>query len=126
MKTRILIADKQEVTRNCLISLIEKHPNLDVICEVDNGREAVELSRILNPDVVIIRISMQDSDGVEAIRKINSINPNIRVIVLSTHSEPEFVQGMLNAGATGYLCSHDELIEAINSVVRNKCYLSPA
>jgi two-component system, NarL family, response regulator NreC len=128
MKIKIVIADDHKIIRDGLCSLIEKHPNMQVIAEVENGKEAVEVSNKLNPDVVILDISMPDLNGIEATRKITAENPNVKVIGLTMHSDSEYVKGMLNAGASGYLlkdCAFGELIQAINSVTRNKSYLSP-
>jgi two-component system, NarL family, response regulator NreC len=128
MKIKIVLADDHKIIRDGLCSLIEKHPNMEVIAEVENGKEAVEASEKLHPDVVIIDISMPDMNGIEATRKIIAENPNIKVIGLSMHTDSSYVKGMLNAGASGYLlkdCAFGELVQAINSVTRNKSYLSP-
>jgi two-component system, NarL family, response regulator NreC len=128
MKIKIVLADDHKIIRDGLSSLIAKHPNMEVIAEVENGKEAVEVSSQLNPDVVIIDISMPDLNGIDATRKIIEQNPGIKVIGLSMHSDPEYVKGLLNAGASGYLlkdCAFGELVQAINSVTRNKSYLSP-
>jgi two-component system, NarL family, response regulator NreC len=128
MKVKIVLADDHKIIRDGLCSLLEKHPSMEVIAEVENGKEAVEVAKQLNPDVVIIDITMPGMNGIEATRKIIDQNPNVKVIGLSMHSDSEYVIGLLNAGASGYLlkeCAFGEIVQAVNSVTRNKSYLSP-
>jgi two-component system, NarL family, response regulator NreC len=128
MKVKLIIADDHKMIRDGLCSLLEKHPNFEVIAEVENGKEAVEVTKQLNPDVVIMDVTMPGLNGIEATRKIIEYNPDVKVIGLSMHSDPEFVSGLLSAGASGYLLKESafgELVQAINAVVRNKCYICP-
>jgi DNA-binding NarL/FixJ family response regulator len=128
MSIKIVIADDHKIIRDGICSLLEKHPNMEVVAEVDNGREAVEVTRQLAPDVVIMDISMPGLNGIEATRKITEYNPDIRVIGLSMHADVEYVSGLLKAGASGYIlkeCAFGEIVQAINAVVRNKYYICP-
>jgi two-component system, NarL family, response regulator NreC len=128
MKIKIVLADNQKINLDGLCSLLKTHPNMEVIAEIEKGKDVVDVTNKLKPDVVIIDISMQDLNGIEAIRKIIAENPNVKVIGLTMLSDSEYVMDMLNAGVCGYLlktCNFGELVHAINSVVQNKRYLCP-
>ena len=94
----------------------------------DNGRQALTLVRRLKPDVVIMDIAMPELNGIDATRQILDEVPDAKVIALSMHSEKQFIEGMLQAGAAGYLLkdsAFEELIKAIRFVCAGKKYLSP-
>jgi len=125
---RILLADDHKIVRDGLKTLVEKQPGMEVIGEAETGREAVSLAMKLEPDVVIMDVSMAELNGIEATRQIQKAAPKIKVIALSMHSDKRFVLGMLEAGATGYLlkdCAFEELSRAIRNVAADKTYLSP-
>ncbi len=128
-KIRVLIADDHQIVRDGLRSLLEKEPDLEVVAAVEDGRATVRLVEELQPDVVIMDISMPGLNGIEATRKITRDFPNIKIIALSMHDDGRFVTNMLKAGASGYLlkdCAFKELTKAIHVVVRaGKSYLSP-
>jgi two-component system response regulator NreC len=128
MSIKILLADDHKIVRDGLRTLIESEPDMKVIAEAENGREAVKLIRNTVPDVVIMDITMPDINGMDATRTILEDAPTTKVIALSMHSDKRFVLGMLDAGASGYLLkdsAFDELARAIRSVVTNQVYLSP-
>ncbi|MDM7998247.1 MAG: response regulator transcription factor [Acidobacteriota bacterium] len=125
---RILLADDHKILRTGLRELLEKEPHLKVVAEAEDGRTAVQLCRTLSPDVVIMDISMQDLNGVEATRQIMENSPQTKVIVLSMHSGQKFVTEVLKAGASGYLlkdCDFSEMFTAIRAVMANETYLCP-
>ncbi|MCX5888948.1 MAG: response regulator transcription factor [Deltaproteobacteria bacterium] len=128
-KIRVLIADDHQIVRDGLRSLLENEPDLEIIATVGDGRATVKLVEELQPDVVIMDISMPGLNGIEATRKITRDFPNIKIIALSMHDDGRFVINMLKAGASGYLlkdCAFKELAKAIQVVVRaGKSYLSP-
>jgi len=129
MNIRVLLAEDHSIVRAGLRSLLEKEPDIEVVAEADKGRTTVQLSRDLSPDVIIMDISMEDLNGVEATRQIMADSPHVAVLGLSMHSDEQFVAGMLAAGASGYLikdCAVEELIQAIRTVVSQKTYLSSA
>ena len=129
MKIKILLADDHKITRDGLRSLLEKQPDMEVVGEAGNGREAARLTRDLTPDVVVMDISMPDLNGIDAARQIKEMSPSTRVIALSMYSDREFIEGMLGAGASGYLakdCAFDELVQSIHAVIDGKVYLSPS
>lgn len=129
MAIRILLADDHQITRSGLRALLEQQPNMTVAGEADNGRLAVRMAAELKPDVIVMDINMPELNGIEASRQIKAELPDIKIIALSMHSDKRYVAGMLKAGVSGYLlknCAFDELVAAINSVVRHQSYLSPA
>ena len=129
MSIRILLADDHKITRQGLRSLLDENDDMEVLAEAENGRDAIELARKLNPDVIIMDVSMPDLNGVEATRQIIQDNHDVRVIALSMHSDTLFVSEMLKSGASGYLlkdCAFQELEQAIRTVTDGKAYLSPS
>jgi len=128
MSTRILLVDDHAITREGLRSLIEKQPDMEVVGEAEDGRQAINLVRELLPDIVITDITMPNLNGVDATRQIVRQFPKVKVIALSIHSSQTFVADMLKAGASGYVlkeCTFDELVEATRTVVDGSAYLSP-
>jgi DNA-binding NarL/FixJ family response regulator len=128
MSIRILLVDDHKILRAGLRALIEKEKDLEVVGETGDGRRAVESARDLSPDVIIMDISMNKLNGIDATRQITAAFPDIKVLALSMHSDEHFVAGMLAAGASGYLlkdCAVEELSLAIRTAVSGNTYLSP-
>jgi len=128
MTTRILLVDDHQMLRDGLRGILAAKPGIEVIGEAADGRTAIELARKLVPDVVVMDIGMREMNGIEATRQIKRENPAIRVIVLSTYSDPRYVLSALEAGASGYvlkLSAFDELLRAVGSVSAGKSYWSP-
>ena len=116
---RVLIADDHGLVAEGLASLISSQPGLEVVGCVADGREAVRRALELAPDVVVMDLSMPDMNGIEAAREIRSRLEATRVVMLSIHTEPEYVRRALDAGAQGYLVKRSasrELIAAIRAV----------
>ena len=129
MTTKILIADDHKILREGLRSLLEEQSDIQVVGEAENGRDAVYLATKLEPDVVVLDIAMPDLNGLEAARRIKKAAPGIKLLALSAHSEGNYVKGMIQNGASGYLlkdCASEELIKAIEVIVRGHIYLSPS
>ncbi len=129
MTINILLADDHHITREGLVSLIHSSEGMAVAGEAENGREAVELALSLEPDLVIMDISMPELNGIEAARQILAQKPGIKILVLSMYRERRYVTGMLDAGASGYLlknCMFKELIDAVETILQGRRYLSPA
>jgi two-component system response regulator NreC len=129
MNVRILLADDHKIVRDGLRALLENQPGMSVVAEADNGRATVRLARSLLPDLVIMDIGMPDLNGIDATRQITSELPRVKVIALSMHSDRRFVVQMFRAGASGYLlkdCAFEELTRAVQAVLKNQTYLSPA
>jgi two-component system response regulator NreC len=128
MSTKIIVVDEHRILREGLSTLIAKQPNMEIIGEATDGREALQLLEELAPDLILMDVTMPNLNGIEATRKIKSKNPNIEIIALSLHSDRRYVLGMIDAGASGYLlkeCAFEELVRAINTVMAKKKYLSP-
>lgn len=124
---RILIADDHTILRDGVRSLLNVVPNFEVIGEVDNGKDAILSAGQLKPDVLLCDISMPGTNGTEAIQRINSRYPKIKILVLTVHKSEEYVHAALKAGASGYLLkddTSDELINAINNILAGKIHLS--
>jgi two-component system response regulator NreC len=128
MGIRILLADDHQMVREGIRSLLEKESNIEIVGEAEEGRKAVELVRKLQPDVVIMDITMPNLNGVDATRQIVTESPQIKVIALSMHFSRIFVLNMLKAGALGYILkgdSSEELIEGVRTVSGGGAYFSP-
>jgi DNA-binding NarL/FixJ family response regulator len=126
MRVRIIIADDHKIMRDGLRHLLEKEKGLEVIGEAQNGRETIRLAEQLRPDIIIMDITMDDLNGMDAARHIVAKDWGCRIIALSMHADKRFVAGMFEAGAMAYLlkeCAFDELIQAITQVMCGRTYL---
>jgi len=128
MGIRILLADDHRIVIEGLKKLLEQEPDMEVVGESGNGLLAIDASRELGPDIVIMDIGMPDLNGIEATRQIVRECRGTKVIGLSMHSAEKYVKQMLKAGAWGYLlkdCAGDELVTAVRMVAGGRKYLSP-
>ena len=125
---RVLLADDHEIVREGIRELLSARPDVEVVASVGTGRSAVRLSHKMNPDVVVLDISMPDLNGIDATRQILAGPGGCRVLCLSMHTEKALIRAMLRAGASGYLvknCAVRELADAIHAVAASQTYLSP-
>lgn len=128
MKTRIILADDHRIMREGLASLLESQADMEVVQHASDGLQAVSLSRKMNPDLVVMDLTMPGMNGIEATRQISNDVPRVKVICLSVHGDTGFVSAVLDAGASGYLlkdCAFEDLVSAIRTVIDNQIYLSP-
>jgi two-component system, NarL family, response regulator NreC len=128
MQIRILLADDHTVMRSGLRLLLERQPNLTVVGEAADGRQAVELAASEKPDVVVMDIAMPHLNGVEAARQIVNRAPLTAVVILSMHSDESYVIRSLKAGARAYLLkdsAESDLISAIHAITEGKSFFSP-
>jgi len=126
---RILIADDHTILRAGIRALLDIQPDFQVVGEVDNGKDAIYSAGQLKPDLLISDLSMPGTNGTEAIQRINSRYPEIRILVLTVHKTEEYVHAALKAGASGYLLkddTSDELISACTNILAGKTHLSPS
>jgi two-component system, NarL family, response regulator NreC len=127
MTIKVLIADDHQLFREGLVNLISSAPDIEVIGEAKDGLEATKKAKKLKPDLILIDIGMPNMNGIEATKTIKRDDPGIKIIAVSMHSDRQFVKGVLEAGADGYLlknCTYRQLIDAVQSVVSGKKYLS--
>lgn len=128
MKQRLLIADDHGVVRKGLRLLLEQYPEIEVVGEAANGREAVRLAAELSPNVVLMDVAMPLLNGIDAAEQIRRSNDQIGVIMLTMHADEGYLLRALNAGVRGYLlkeCAEDDLLRAVQSVSQGKPFFSP-
>jgi DNA-binding NarL/FixJ family response regulator len=127
-KHTILIAEDYALIRAGIRSLLSAEPDLEVIGEVDNGKDAVRQAVALKPSLVLMDLSMPGSNGMEAIGEIRRRNPEVRILVVTMHKTDEYIQEALRMGASGYILkesSYNELITGVRTVLAGKVFLSP-
>ena len=127
-RIRILIADDHAVVREGTRQILEQEPDMEVIGEAGDGEETVGLATDLKPDVAIVDISMPKLDGIEATRQIKSLCPAISVLILTAYDDEQFIFGLLEAGAAGYLLKTvrgRELVDAVRAVNAGESVLHP-
>jgi DNA-binding NarL/FixJ family response regulator len=124
---RVLIADDQALVRDGFGMILDAQPDIEVVGQASDGREAVELSRQLKPDVVLMDIRMPEVDGVEATRRLKADPESPRILMLTTFDQNEYVYDAMKAGASGFLLKdvrRDELVNAVRSVAAGDALLA--
>jgi two-component system, NarL family, response regulator NreC len=127
-KIRVFICDDHALFRDGLKAILREEPDIDMIGDAKDGREAVEQTLSLKPDVVLMDVEMPDMNGFEATRRITQADRRIKVLILTMYQEEEVVARCLDAGASGYVlkdASASQLMHAIETVHRGGKYLSP-
>ena len=127
-KLRIVIADDHELVRRGALAILQAQNGWRVVGEATNGREAVEKTAKLKPDIVIVDVSMSELDGIEVVRQIRVAVPDTKVLVLTMHESDQMVRRALDAGASGYLLKSDladELPKAVKAIAGGKRFLAP-
>jgi two-component system NarL family response regulator len=128
MSIRVIIVEDQRIVRELLCAMLAGEPDTSVVGQARTGGEALELADRLQPDVVLLDIGLPDIDGIAVMQNLRSRHPATRVIALSIHDEQGYVEGMLDAGASGYVLKSatvEELRHAIRAVAQGETYLSP-
>ncbi len=129
MTIRVLVADDQSMVRAGFRMLLSREPDIDVVAEASNGRDAVSQAARFDPTVVLMDIRMPELDGLEATRRILAANAAARVLILTTFDLDEYIYEALSAGASGFVLKDDppeQLIAAIRTVAAGDALLSPA
>ena len=130
MKTiKVLLADDHTIVRKGLHALLEAENDIEVVGEAEDGREALKKAERLQPDVVVMDIAMPGLNGLEATRQIKKHFPTIKVLILSMHTNEEYIFQTLRSGASGYLVKKAapiDLVLAIQAVKRGESFLSPS
>ncbi len=128
-RQRILLVDDHEVVRLGLRTLLDQHPNFDVVAEAETAREAVEKTHLHKPEVVVMDIRLKGGSGIEACQEITAKYPETKVIMLTSYAEDEMLFSAIRAGASGYVLKQiggNDLIHAIEAVGRGEAMLDPA
>lgn len=128
-RQRILLVDDHEVVRLGLRSLLEQHPNFEVVAEAATARDAIEKTDQYKPEVVVMDIRLKGGSGIEACQEITVAHPDTKVIMLTSYAEDEMLFSAIRAGAAGYVLKQiggDDLVRAIEAVGRGEALLDSA
>ena len=128
MKIRVLICDDHALFREGVKTILAAHPEFEIVGEAEDGREAIERAERLNPDVVLMDISMPVLKGFDATRRITKALPDMKVLILTVYDDEELVARCLDAGAAGYILKDSppaQLTYAIQAVHQGQQYMSP-
>jgi two-component system, NarL family, response regulator NreC len=128
-KIRLMLVDDHEVIRVGLKTFLQTQADFEVVAEAGNGEEAVDRAIESHPDVILMDITMQGIDGMEATRRLRMLCPECLVLALTVHDDKQYLMQMLSAGASGYITKQaaaDELVEAIHTIASGNVYLQPA
>jgi len=129
LSVRLLLADDHTLFREGVRSLLSRIPDIAVVAETGDGREALELIERHRPDVALLDITMPGLNGLEVASRVTRVSPRTRVLILSMHANEAYVAQALRAGIAGYLlkdAAATELAAALNAVVRGETFLSPS
>jgi len=127
-RARVIIADDHELARLGLRTMLVPEPDLEVVGEAATGREAVELSSSLEPDLVLMDIRMPDLDGLVATRAIKQVHPRTSVLIVTLSEDPDYLLEALRVGAAGYVlkdASRREVVDAVRQVLSGESPLDP-
>jgi DNA-binding NarL/FixJ family response regulator len=127
--TRVLIADDDDLMRAGLAELLSGDDSLEIVGQARTGREAVERTRTLKPDVVLMDVRMPDMDGIAATAELGGAAPDVKVLILTTFEQDDYIFGALRAGASGFLLKRtppEELIAGVRTVASGDSLLSPS
>jgi DNA-binding NarL/FixJ family response regulator len=126
---RVLVVEDHEPFRRFLSSLLQTKPDLQIICEVADGLEAIQQAEKLQPDLILLDIGIPGLNGIEAARRIRKLAPDSKILFVSMESSPEMVREGLNLGARGYVHksqAEDELLAAVDAIIQGKQFVSSA
>lgn len=124
---RVVIADDHHLVRQGIVRLLESAGDLEVVGEANDGQEAIDLVNSLQPDVMVLDITMPNVDGLDVLARIGGANPKPQVVILSMHADPGLIRQALRAGALGYVVKQsvaDELLAAVRAAKNGSMFLS--
>jgi DNA-binding NarL/FixJ family response regulator len=122
----VFVVDDHQIFLDGIVSLLDDEPNIKIVGTAHNGKEAIDRIKTSKVDVVLMDINMPEMDGIEATKQLKKINPDIKILMLTMHSEARFIKECLEIGAKGYVMkniSKDDLLKAIDTVNQDKSYL---
>jgi two-component system response regulator NreC len=128
-RTRILLAEDHVTVREGIKLLVNNQPDMEVIGEADNGEDAIAEAKRLNPDMIVMDISMPKLNGLTATKRLRRLLPEIKILTLTRHTDDGYLQQLIKAGVNGYVLKQSapgELISAIRAVSGGKSYIDPA
>lgn len=128
-KTRVLIADDHALLRESMRNLLDRQDDMEVVGEACDGEEAVRLSAQLKPDIAVMDIVMPKLNGIEASKEIKKVSPSTAILILTAYDDPQYVMGLLEAGAAGYLLKSArgrDVVAAIRAVREGESVLHPS
>jgi DNA-binding NarL/FixJ family response regulator len=128
-RVRVLIVDDDDLMRAGLRGVLASDERIELVGEADDGRQAVYRTRLLKPDVVLMDVRMPDLDGISATRELLAAFPEVKVVILTTFEQDDYIFGALSAGASGFLLKRtrpEELIAAIHTIAAGDSLLSPS
>lgn len=126
MAVKVLLVDDHEIMREGMSALLRKYSGFEVIGQASDGRQALEMVEQIRPDIVIMDVGMPNLNGIDATRQLLTLDSNLKIMALSTHSDGSVVAKMIRAGAAGYMLKEsafEELIEGLNTVLNGKTFL---
>ncbi len=127
-QVRILVADDHQLVREGIVRILEDAPNCEVVAQAADGMQAVKETMRLEPEIVVMDLTMPRLSGLEAVRRIHAALPEVRILVLTVHEDEEYIVPIIKAGASGYLVKDSastELTEAIATLVDGGVYFGP-
>jgi DNA-binding NarL/FixJ family response regulator len=127
LPVRLLIAEDSNAFRRFLSSTLRKERNVEILCEVSDGWEAVQKSKELRPDLILLDIGLPKMNGIEAARKIREFDPQAKILFVSNESSPEVAGAAISAGGCGYIIkthAGSELLTAVDAALSGQCFIS--
>ncbi len=128
-KLKILLAEDHQTVREGIKLLVNAQPDMEVICEVGDGEQAIKEATRLRPDLLVMDISMPTMNGLKATKKLRELLPNIKILTLTRHTDDGYLKQLIGAGANGYVLKQSaptDLLQAIRTVSAGNAYLDPS
>ncbi len=128
-KTKVLIADDHAIVREGVRMILAKEPDIEVVGEAEDGRQALDLVEKRRPNVVIMDLSMPGMGGIEATKKVKEQHPSVNVLALTMHEDETYVFQLLRAGASGYVLKRaaaQDLVQAVRAAAKGEAFLYPS
>ena len=128
MAIRILIADDHSVVRKGIVTLLEDETDIEIVGEAPDGDDAIDMIPVVNPDVLLLDITMPRMSGIEVVRVVSRLYPKVRVLMFSMHNNPDYILNAVQNGAAGYLLKdtdREEILRAVRAVAAGELYYPP-